>query len=168
MPLQAARRGVALAMAIGLAAAVPASAQDLPSGVFVATADGPQELGVFTSRTAGGGLRLAVGTLDEVQMVPGLVRVFCNLPFWRVRSAFLATGRILANDRAERRRLTLRARQLSFTAMFVEVVDTEDPAKLKRLLDAVGASPDDPAYVFVTLESRGAVRDYIVGIDADP
>ena len=167
MPVQSAWRGVALAMAIGLAGAVPASAQDLPSGVFVATADGPQELGVFTNRTAGGGLRLAVGTLDEVQMVPGLVRVFCNLPFWRVRSAFLATGRILDTDRAERRRLTLRARQLSFTAMSVEVVDTEDPAKLKRLLDAVGATAENPAYVFLTMESRGSVRDYIVGVDVD-
>ena len=168
MPVRAAWRVVALALAIGLAGVPPASAQDLPSGVFVATADGPQELGVYTNRTAGGGLRLAVGTLDEVQMVPGLVRVFCNLPFWRVRSAFLATGRILDTDRAERRRLTLRARQLSFTAMAVEVADTEDPAKLKRLLDAVGATPENPAYVFVTVESRGSIRDYIVGIDADP
>ena len=168
MPVQSAWRGIALALAIGFTGAPRASAQDLPSGVFVATEDGPQELGVYTSRTAGGGLRLAVGTLDEVQMVPGLVRVFCNLPFWRLRSAFLATGRILDDNRAERRRLSLRARQLSFTAMAVEVVDTEDPAKLKPLLDAVGATPEHPAYVFVTMESRGSLRDYLVGIVFDP
>jgi hypothetical protein len=168
MPVRTAWRGVALAVAVGLACSPHTAAQDQPSGMFVGTPDGPQELGVYANRTSGGGLRLAMGTLDEVHMVPGLVRVLCNLPFWRVRSAFIATGLVLENDRAERRRLTLRARQLSFTAMTVEVVDTEDPAKLKRLLDAVGATPENPAYVFVTMESRGAIRDYLVGIVIDP
>ena len=166
--MQAAWRGVALAVAIGLAGAPRVRAQDPPSGVFVATEDGPQELGVYTHRTAMGRPLLAVGTLDEVQMVPGLIRVFCNLPFWRVQSAFISTRHIFDDNRAERRRLTLRARQLSISAMSVEVVATEDPAKLKPLLDAVGATPENPAYVFVTMESRGSLRDYLVGIVFDP
>ncbi len=166
--MRAAWRVVALAVAVGLAGDPRASAQDLPAGVFVDTPDGPQELGVYTDRTVTGRLRLAVGTLDEVQMVPGLVRLLCNLPFWRVRSAFISTGRLLDDDRTERRRLTLRARQLSITAISVEVVATESPATLKPLLDAVGATPENPAYVFVTMESKGAVRDYLVGIVFDP
>jgi hypothetical protein len=160
-------RVVGVALAVVLASNPPAAAQDQPTGVFVGTPDGPQELGVYTSRTPIG-LRLAVGTLDEVHMVQGLVRVLCNVPFWRPRSAFMATGRIFRDDRAPRRAVTLRVRQLTITAVAVEVVETENPDSLRRLLDAVGASPDDPAYVFVTLESRGAVRDYIVGIVDDP
>ncbi len=158
----------ALAVAIVLGGVQGPTAQDLPPGVFVDTPDGPQELGVYTDRAVSGRLRLAVGTLDEVQMVPGLVRLLCNLPFWRLRSAFIATGHLLRDNRAERRRLTLRARQLSFTAISVEVVATESPATLKPLLDAVGATPENPAYVFVTMESNGAVRDYLVGIVFDP
>jgi hypothetical protein len=162
-----ASRVAVLAVAIGLAGGHRAMAQDVP-GVFVDTADGPQELGVYTNRTVTGRLHLAVGTLDEVQMVPGLIRVLCNLPFWRLQSAFISTSRIFDDNRAERRRLTLRARQLSITAISVEVVATEDPAQLKPLLDAVGATPENPAYVFVTMESRGSIRDYLVGIVFDP
>jgi hypothetical protein len=167
MPVQAPRRVVALAVALVLASNPRAAAQDQPTGVFVGTPDGPQELGVYTSRTPVG-LRLAAGTLDEVHMVQGLVRLLCNVPFWRPRSAFIATGRIFRDDRAPRRTVTLRVRQLTITAVAVVVVETEHPASLRRLLDAVGSSPDDPAYVFVTLESRGAVRDYIIGIVDDP
>lgn len=163
-----ASRIAVLAVAIGLAGGHRAVAQDLLAGVFVDTPDGPQELGVYTTRTPGGRLRLAVGTLDEVPRVPGLVRVLCNLPFWRVQSAFISTGRILDDNRAERRRLPLRARQLTITAISIEVVATEDPAQLQPLLAAVGATAENPAYVFVTMESRGSIRDYIVAIDTDP
>ena len=48
------------------------------------------------------------------------------------------------------------------TAIVIQVVATEDPADLKPLLTAVGATPEQPAYVFVTLESDGKLRDYIV------
>jgi hypothetical protein len=162
--------GLVVAAVLWLGVCPVATAQDPPTGVYVETPDGPQEVGVYTNRTRAGGVRLAVGTLDEVPMVPvpGLVRLFCNLPFWRVQSAFIATGRIVRDDRAERRRLTLRARQLSITAMSVEVVAADNPAQLKPLLDAVGATPENPAYVFLTMESRGAIRDYIVGLNADP
>ena len=161
-----ASRVAVLAVAVWLAGGQ--AFQDLPSGVFVDTPDGPQELGVYTYRTAAGRMRLAVGTLDEVQMVSGRIRLLCNMPFWRLRTAFIATGRILHDDRTERRRLTLRARQLSVTALSVEVVATEDPAQLKPLLDAVGATAENPAYVFVTMESNGTFRDYLVGIVFDP
>jgi hypothetical protein len=164
--MRSSTKALALALWVGAWAGWDVSAQDLP-GVFVGTPDGPQELGVYTNRTAVG-LRLAVGTLDEVHMVPGLVRLLCNLPFWRPRSAFIATERILRDDRAPRRPMALRARQLTITAYSVDVVGTEDPASLKPLLDAVGASPETPAYVFVTMESKGVIRDYIVGIVADP
>ena len=157
----------AFAAALMLVSSV-AAAQDVPPGVFVDTVDGPQEVAVYASRTPSGRLRLTSGRLDDVHRVGGLIRMLFNLPHWRVRTAFLATGRILVNERSERRMLKLRARRLSITAMVVQVVATEEPAELNKLLTAVGATPDEPAYVFVTLESGGNVRDYIVGVDPDP
>jgi hypothetical protein len=50
------------------------------------------------------------------------------------------------------------------TTTFVQVLDTEDPARLKRRLDEVGATPDNPPYLFLVLQSGGQVRDYAIGI----
>ncbi len=160
-------RIAAVAAALVLVASM-AAAQDTPVGVYVDTPDGPQEVAHYAVRTPSGRLRLAAGTLDDVQKVGGLIRMLFNLPHWRVRTAFLATGRILVDERSERRMLKLRARRLSVTAMVVQVVASEEPAELDKLLTAVGATPEQPAYVFVTLESGGSVRDYIVQVDTDP
>jgi hypothetical protein len=54
---------------------------------------------------------------------------------------------------------------MSITATFSEVVASENPAELNKLLDAVGATDDNPAYLFITLQSEGMVRDYVVGVD---
>lgn len=163
------RRGSRLAAAIAVSLAVATlSAQGTPVGIFVGTPDGPQEVATYANRTGSGRLQLGAGTLDEVQKVGGLVRLICNVPLWRVRAAYLATARIFEDARAERRVLKIRTQRLTITAVMVQVMATEDPVELKRLLDAVGATPERPAYVFVTLESAGMVRDYVVAIDADP
>lgn len=153
---------VCLALAVATA---PVAAQDIPSGIFVGTPDGPQEVAVYANRTPGGRVRLAVGTLDEVQRVSGVIRVFCNMPMWRVRGMWLSTARVVDDDRTERRALRFRERRMSITATFLEVVASENPAELAKLLAAVGASDDNPAYLFITLQSEGMVRDYVVGVD---
>ena len=51
------------------------------------------------------------------------------------------------------------------TAVFAQVVDSADPARWRKLLEDVGASADNPAYVFVTMENDGQVRDFVVGVD---
>ena len=158
-----------VAFAAGLLLASSAAAQDPPpSGIFVDTPDGPQEVAVYANRISGGRLRPGVGTLDEVQRVSGVMRLLCNLPLWRMRAAWLSTGRVLRDDRAERRVLRFRARRTTLTTTLVQIVATENPAELKKLLDQIGATPENPAYVFVTMESGGMLRDYIVGIDAEP
>lgn len=159
-------RGMVAAVLVGLAPLAAAAAPDTPVGIFVGTPDGPQEVAVYANRTPSG-LRLGVGTLDEVQKVPGPIRLICNLPYWRVRSAYLATARILDDERAQRRALRLRTKRLTISAMLVQVMASEKPADLQPLLAAVGATPENPAYVFVTLESGGMVRDYIVAVDPD-
>ncbi len=145
-----------------------AAAQDTPAGIFVGTPDGPQEVGAYLSRTVTGRPRSGVGTLDEAPIVPGVVRVLCNLPHWRMRAVWLSTAKIMRDDRAERRVLKFRTRQLSVTGMFIQVVATEDPAQFKRLLDDVGATEDNAAYLFVTMESSGAIRDYVIGVPLEP
>ena len=98
-----------------------------------------------------------------------MVRVLCNLPHWRMRAVWLSTAKVMRDDRAERRVLKFRTRRLSgITETFIQVVVTEDPAQFKKLLDDVGATEDNPAYLFVTMESSGAVRDYVIGVPLEP
>ena len=81
---------------------------------------------------------------------------------------WLSTGRVVDDDRTERRALRFRERRMSITTTFLEVVASENPAELGKLLDAVGATDDNPAYLFITLQSEGMVRDYVVGVDRAP
>jgi hypothetical protein len=158
-----------VAFAVSLLLASSAAAQDPPpNGIFVGTPDGPQEVAVYANRVSGGRLRPGVGTLDDVQRVSGVIRLICSLPLWRMRAVWLSTARVLQDDRTERRVLKFRSRRMSFTTTFVQIVATEDPAELKKVLDQVGATAENPAYVFVTMENGGMIRDYIVGIDPEP
>lgn len=56
-------------------------------------------------------------------------------------------------------------RRLTVTAVFAQVVDSTDPVRWRKLLGAVGASAENPPYVFVTMENDGQVRDFVVGVD---
>jgi hypothetical protein len=150
-----------------LLAGAPATtvAQDLVPGMFVGTPDGPQELAIYAERTPGGRLKPLRMSLDDAQVVAGEVQVLCNLPHFRLRSIWLSTSRIFRDDSAERRVLRVSQRRLNVTAVFARVVDSADQTRWRKLLEAVGASADNPAYVFVTMENDGQVRDFVVGVD---
>ena len=156
--------GVIAAWLLAVAPAA-AGAQDLLPGMFVGTPDGPQELAIYAERTTVGRLKPPRMSLDDVQVVAGEVRVLCNLPHFRVRSIWLSTGRVFRDDTAERRPLRVAQRRLTVTAVFAKVVDSADPARWRKLLEDVGASADNPAYVFVTMDNDGQVRDFLVGVD---
>lgn len=141
------------------------AAQDLPPGMYVGTPDGPQELAVYAERTPLGRLKPLRTPLADVQTVAGEVRVICNLPHWQLRGVWLATKRVFRDETVERRPLRTDLRRLTMSATFVRIVDSADPARWRRRLADVGASADEPAYVFVTMESDGLVRDFVVGID---
>lgn len=161
-----ARRTLLLAaLLLGVAASARAQDFDLAPGMFVGTPDGPQELAIYTERTLVGRLRPPRMALDDAQMVAGDVRVLCNLPLFRLRSIWLSTRRVFEDDGAERRPLRVARRRLTVTAVFAQVVDSADPVRWRKLLEAVGASAENPAYVFVTMENDGQVRDFVVGVD---
>ncbi len=161
------RRSVLLAVLVLAIKPAAARAQDfdLVPGMFVGTPDGPQELAIYTERTLIGRLKPPRMALDDAQMVAGDVRVLCNLPLFRLRSIWLSTRRVFEDDSAERRPLRVARRRLTVTAVFAQVVDSTDPVRWRKLLEAVGASADNPAYVFVTMENDGQVRDFVVGVD---
>jgi hypothetical protein len=162
-----ARRAVLWAVLLLAAAPAVARAQDLDlvPGMFVGTPDGPQELAIYTERTLVGRIKPPRMALDDAQMVAGDVRVLCNLPLFRLRSIWISTRRVFHDDAAERRPLRIARRRLTVTAVFAQVVDSVDPVRWRKLLEAVGASTENPAYVFVTMENDGQVRDFVVGVD---
>lgn len=154
-----------LTAALWTGGATAAPAQDLMPGMFVGTPDGPQELAIYADRTPVGRVRPPRMSLDDAQVIAGEVRVLCNLPHWRLRSVWLSTRRVFRDDRAERRPLRVSQRRLNVTAVFAQVVDSTNPARWRKLLADVGASVENPAYVFVTMENDGQVRDFLVGVD---
>ena len=140
---------------------------NLPPGIFVDTADGPPEVGVYGARDRPGGPGVEAGSLDDAVPVTGVVRVICNLPFWQVRSVWMTTASIVRDGRAKRRNLSIRTARLKSPATFVQVVPSEDGAELTRLFQEVGATPENPPFVFVTLTSAGRVRDYAIALAID-
>jgi hypothetical protein len=154
-----------IVVATSLAAAQPQDLDlDVPPGVFVDTEDGPQEVGVYGSRDPSGRLRLEAGSLDDAVPVSGVVRVICSLPFWQVRSVWMTTASIVRDGRAKRRNLRIRIGRLKGPTTFVQLVASEDNAEWARLFREVGATPEDPPFVFVTLTSSGRVRDYAIAV----
>ncbi len=164
-PLCRLSRAALIAVCLWAAGSTPAHAQDLVPGMFVGTPDGPQELAIYTERTPVGRLKPPRMALDDAQVVAGEVRVLCNLPLFRLRSIWLSTSRVFRDDTAERRTLRISQRRLTVTAVFAHVIDSANPARWRKLLEDVGASPENPAYVFVTMENDGHVRDFVVGVD---
>ncbi len=143
------------------------AAQDYPSGMFVGTPDGPQELAVYAERTPLGRIRPLRMSIDDAQTIAGEVRVICNLPNWELRTIFLSTRRLFTDETAERRTLPSELRRLTVSAVFARVVDSGDPVRWRKLLTDVGASADNPPYVFVTMASDGQMRDFVIGIALD-
>ena len=170
--MPAAARVGALALGLVVAALHAAAGSqdldpDLPPGIFVDTADGPQEVGVYGSRDPGGRIRLEAGSLDDAVPVAGVVRIICNLPFWQVRSVWMTTASIVRDGRAKRRSLSIRTARLKGPTTFVQMVASEDGAELARLFQEVGATPENPPFVFVTLTSAGRARDYAIALAID-
>jgi hypothetical protein len=165
--MRVARRTALVTILLLTAAPAAARAQDfdLVPGMFVGTPDGPQELAIYAERTPVGRIKPPRMALDDAQVIAGEVRVLCNLPHFRLRSIWLSTGRVFRDDTAERRPLRVARRRLTVTAVFAQVVDSADPVRWRKLLEDVGASAENPPYVFVTMENDGQVRDFVVGVD---
>lgn len=146
-----------------VASATPGLAQSgSVNGVFVHTAHGPVELIAYADRTGIGQLRMSFGSFEDVPAIEAPARLLCNLPNWKPTLAWVSTRRIFKNEFAERRTVPFAVRPLTVAALEVRVADFEDPAKIEKLLRNVGASAQNPAYLFITLDNGGVTRDYMI------
>jgi len=157
--------GGALTAATTLAATGHAAARTqggYTNGIFAGTPRGPVELLAYADRISNGQLRMSYGSFEDVPAFDSVPRILCNLPNWRPALVWLSTKRIFKDEYAERRNLPFAVRQINISAIEVRIADMEDPARVKKLVDAVRASADNPPYLFITLSTGNVTRDYIV------
>jgi hypothetical protein len=137
-----------------------AAAQSYVYGIFVGTTDGPVELIAWAEVALRGQLRMASGTLEDVPTVSAPQRILCNLPNWKPGGILIASEALFRDERAERRELPFALRPINNSALELRVADVEREDRLARLVRAVRASDEDPAYVFVMVTGGGAARFY--------
>ena len=148
---------------------VPSAAQSrYIDGVFIHAGGEPIELLTFADRTSSGQLRLSSGSWEDVPIVESVRRVLCSLPNWKPSAVWLSTKRIFRDEYAERRVLPFAIRQLNIYAIELRVADMETSQSASRLVRSVGATDEDPAFLFVTMSSSGITRDYVVQLVATP
>lgn len=133
-------------------------------GVFVHSGQAPIELLTFADRVSSGQLRLTAGSFEDVPVVDRVHRVLCSLPTWKPAGAWVSTRAIFTNEYVERRQLRYAVRQINVYAVELRVAEAEDPERAARLARAVGATDDNPAYLFVTMTNGSVTRDYMVEI----
>jgi hypothetical protein len=153
--------------AMALAASSANAAPKFPVGVFVSSPDETIELRAYADHHGFGRLTLAQGLLADIPAVPRIPVVLCNLPTWWLQTMWLASQRIFYDDTAERRQLNYTARRYSVTAIGASVRELNDAAGIAKLMNAVGASEVNPAYVVVALTNGHVVRDYLVELRPD-
>ncbi len=150
---------VAALVAAGL---VPAHAQRAYiNGVFVGIRDGsPVELIAWAEAGPRGMLTLTAGSFEDVPLISGVTRLLSNLPMWKPVGVMVASHEIFRDERAERRVLRFATRPLNISAIEIRVADLERREQIDRLFRSVRARDDNPAYVFLVLQSDGLVRYY--------
>lgn len=131
-------------------------------GVFVHSGQGPIELLAYAVWGAAGNLRLSEGSFDDIPAVEQVQAVLCSLPTWKPTRTWMATRGIFRTDSAERRSLRFGVRQRSIYALELRIPDLETPEKVAQRVAAVGATADDPAFLFVTMQSEAMMREYPV------
>ena len=151
----------------GLSASAAEAQRSYIKGLFVGTRSGtPVELIAWAEE--GPRRRLGmVGSIEDVPLVPDITRLLCNLPFWKPVGVMIASHQIFRDERAERRYLRFATRPLNIYAVEIRIVELEQRASVERLYDNVKAGDDNPAYVFVILQSDGFVRYYPFRIQPD-
>jgi hypothetical protein len=139
----------------------PAAQTRFINGVFVSPPGGPPiELIAYADNNAAGDFRLAHGSFEDVPTLHEIAGILVNVPSFRLQFAFVASHEIFRDWRSERRQLSLATSPLNVYAQHVRIADLEKRERIDRLLAAVNASPQNPGYVFVTVESYGYSRHY--------
>lgn len=135
-------------------------------GVFVHAGAEPIELLAFADRLSTGQLRLSTASFEDVPAVERVNRVLCSLPNWTPVQVWASSKDIFRNEYAERRRLAFAVRQINIYALELRIADIETPEGAARVVRDVGGTDDNPAFVFVTMQTSGGgvTRDYMIAL----
>lgn len=90
-----------------------------------------------------------------------------SMPSFVLQFVFVASHDLFRDWRSERRQLPIATSPLNVYARHVRIADLEKRERIEQLLTAVGASPQNPGYVFVTVESYGYLRHYPIRLTPD-
>jgi hypothetical protein len=131
-------------------------------GVFVHSGQAPIELLAFADGVTSGQLRLSTGSFEDVPAVDRVHRILCSLPLWKPALVWASTRAIFTNEYVERRQLRYAVRQVNIYAMELRVAEVETPELAARLARDLGATDDNPAYLFVRLTNGSVAREYMV------
>ena len=131
-------------------------------GVFVHSGRAPIELLSYATWAGSGVLRLTHGSFDDIPEVEQVQAVLCSLPTWKPARVWVATRGIFRTHSAERRTLRFGVRQRNIYALELHIPDLETPEKVAERITAIRATDDDPAFLFVTMQSEAMIREYPV------
>ena len=156
------RRELLAAMPLSMATAT-VHAQRYIDGVFVHDGGDPIELLAYATPLASGRMELAQASFDDVPVLSQVRGVLCSIPNWKPVRVWAGSQAVFHDDRAARRELRFRVRQLNIYALDLRVPDVDQPAGVTRLASQVRAAPDNPLFLFVTMTSDRVVRrEYMV------
>ena len=155
------RRELLTAMTLPMASA-RVHAQRYIDGVFVHDGRDPIELLAYATSLASGGMELARASFDDVPVLTQVRGVLCSIPNWKPVRVWAGSKAVFHDDRAARRELRFQVRQLNIYALDLRVPDVDQPAGVSRLASRLGAGPDNPLFLFVTMTSDRMLREYMV------
>ena len=138
-------------------------------GMYVSTPQGPIELITYAEGTSGGKLVLTNGSFEDVPtIIPGKhVRVLAAVPLWPPVGVLIATEDLFKTEKAEQRWLVFGMRKLNISSLEMRISDLESPNTVARLMKAVRATDDNPAYAFIIVGSQGLRRYYPIRLSLD-
>jgi hypothetical protein len=130
--------------------------------MYVSTPQGPIELITYAEGTSGGKLVLTNGSFEDVPAIIARqdLRVLAALPLWPPVGVLVATVDLFKTEKAEQRWLVFGMRKLNISSLEMRISDLEKPESVARLMKAVRATDDNPAYVFIIVGSQGLRRYY--------
>ena len=131
-------------------------------GMYVSTPEGPVELITYAEGTTGGKLALTNGSFEDVPTITPRkdLRVLAAVPLWPPIGVLVATENLFKTEKAEHRTLVFGMRKLNISSLEMRISDLESPQSVARLMKAVRATDDNPAYVFIIVGSQGLRRYY--------
>jgi hypothetical protein len=135
-------------------------------GVFVHSGQAPIELLAYAERAGTGQLRLVTASFEDVPVVDRVFRVLCSLPTWKPVLVWASTKAIFRNEYTNRRQLPFGGRQVNVYTVELRIADVEEPDRTAKLVRALRATEEEPAYLFITMSNGSVTRDYMVQLSA--